>query len=210
MNHHGWRPTEFLTKWTEPSMKEMLTPPGWLLVGHMPLVALLAAEGVVVVRVDRGRIRGKQVGIDVLFPGVGIGPGQPLEVAPVLHTRSGSPGRPAPPPGPARWDSSGHRRGPNWCSTSCASLSGLLPEPSFTSDSLTAAVFDVPSVMLASVTFTLALVLESDARRWCSSTIGRDTSSTSTGCRSAAGRLPLVFGESPGSSTFRGCPVFAT
>ena len=84
-------------------------------------------------------------------------------------------------------------------------MSGLLPDPSFTSDSLTAAVFDVPSVMLARVTLTL--VVASDAavlQKTCPRYIFDIDMMPVSG-----GRLP-VFGGSPGSSTFRGCPVFAT
>ena len=48
-------------KWTEPSMKlETLTPPGWLLVGHMPPSPSRHRKVLVWYVTIGGRIRGKR------------------------------------------------------------------------------------------------------------------------------------------------------
>ena len=73
-----------------------------------------------------------------------------------------------------------------------------------TSDSLIAAVFDVPSVMLDMETFTFTLGSESDVQySWPRYILDVEMMPV------RGGSAP-VFGGSPGRSTFRGCPVFAT
>ena len=47
-------------------------------------VPFTAAEGVRPIGVDRRRVRGEQMSVDVFLPGIGVGSGMPLEDAPSL------------------------------------------------------------------------------------------------------------------------------
>ena len=103
---------------------------------------------------DRPRVGWEQVGIHVLLPGIGIRPGQPLEEAPGgILDRVGEPVLNHRQCGHAGIDRRVDQT--RACVVILRLKSAGLPDPSFTSDSLTAAVFDVPSVMPASETVKL-------------------------------------------------------